>query len=475
MAWYLLGKEYMLIGKEAKANYCFIQAGDVYEAFETKQHPIVQQQRAAVEQSVQQHREAVEQWERKRKRKVLLMRSSLLVAFLLLCVFIVIPKTQHSEVNELTEASAGLTGPADSPMLPASSSQAPEVLPGMTIAFVNGADSELIGDVLSKIIYGSGMKRESALAVRMEEEDGYRRWSSHMKVLLSANRSASGAMLDVGLHDAATCLCQPTDATAAKRTLRDWSMEQEQRWVLASAIYQYQMMYKRWPKELDELVRPYPANVLAGDSKMMKAMFPFLLKEIKHQTNSGSAGEPGTETQREMQRMATDTTISRFGNYESINLPQQPLEIVVDRSNHRLAVMSGDVIVRSYAVGLGGDKTPEGSFYISEKVKNPNGRDDGEFGSRGMTLSDTRYAIHGTNEPDKIGKDESLGCIRMGKEDVEELYDLVPLGTQVTIKSGGLPKSLLEPIGIFALTPQQDETNPGVIYRWLGGQDITRK
>ncbi|GJM84202.1 hypothetical protein HMSSN139_66980 [Paenibacillus sp. HMSSN-139] len=67
---------------------------------------------------------------------------------------------------------------------------------------------------------------------------------------------------------------------------------------------------------------------------------------------------------------------------------------------------------------------------------NPNGKDDGEFGSRGMQLSDTNYAIHGTNEPDSIGKDESLGCIRMGKKDVEELFDLVPKGTKVKIGKG---------------------------------------
>ncbi|MDG0813624.1 hypothetical protein [Cohnella rhizosphaerae] len=39
MAWYLLGKEYLSRGQEAKANYCFAQAGPVYEAFESKKEP----------------------------------------------------------------------------------------------------------------------------------------------------------------------------------------------------------------------------------------------------------------------------------------------------------------------------------------------------------------------------------------------------------------------------------------------------
>jgi len=145
----------------------------------------------------------------------------------------------------------------------------------------------------------------------------------------------------------------------------------------------------------------------------------------------------------------------------------EPYEIIVDTQAHVLAVVSGNVIVRSYPVGLGGDKTPEGTFAISEKVMNPNGRDNGEFGSRGMQLSDTNYAIHGTNEPDSIGKDESLGCIRMGKKDVEELFDLVPKGTKVEIGKGILPKLKNVPAERFALGDRQDQTNPHRTYHWL--------
>ena len=39
MAWYLLGKEYVREGQEGKANYCFQQAGEVYEAFERSKAP----------------------------------------------------------------------------------------------------------------------------------------------------------------------------------------------------------------------------------------------------------------------------------------------------------------------------------------------------------------------------------------------------------------------------------------------------
>jgi lipoprotein-anchoring transpeptidase ErfK/SrfK len=46
---------------------------------------------------------------------------------------------------------------------------------------------------------------------------------------------------------------------------------------------------------------------------------------------------------------------------------------------------------------------------------------------------DTRYRIHGTTEPDGIGKAVSSGCIRMMNQDVIDLYGRVPLGAKVVV------------------------------------------
>jgi hypothetical protein len=122
-----------------------------------------------------------------------------------------------------------------------------------------------------------------------------------------------------------------------------------------------------------------------------------------------------------------------------------------------------------YEVGLGGERTPEGSYVITDKVVNPNGRSNGEFGSRGMQLSDTNYAIHGTNEPNSIGQDESLGCVRMRKDDVEELFALAPQGTPVRIGKNLLPALMSVPEAkeryTHKLVPKQ--SNPGKTYHWL--------
>jgi len=43
------------------------------------------------------------------------------------------------------------------------------------------------------------------------------------------------------------------------------------------------------------------------------------------------------------------------------------------------------------------------------------------------------YGIHGTNNPWSIGRFASHGCIRMSNRDIEELFEWVPIGTDVKI------------------------------------------
>ena len=54
-------------------------------------------------------------------------------------------------------------------------------------------------------------------------------------------------------------------------------------------------------------------------------------------------------------------------------------------------------------------------------------------GDRWMGLSKAGYGIHGTNEPNSIGKAASHGCIRMAKKDLEEMYELVSVGDTVEL------------------------------------------
>jgi len=56
----------------------------------------------------------------------------------------------------------------------------------------------------------------------------------------------------------------------------------------------------------------------------------------------------------------------------------------------------------------------------------------GVLGTRRLYLGDG-YGIHGTDHPESIGRAASHGCVRLRNEDIEKLYDMVPVGTVVYI------------------------------------------
>ena len=56
----------------------------------------------------------------------------------------------------------------------------------------------------------------------------------------------------------------------------------------------------------------------------------------------------------------------------------------------------------------------------------------GVLGTRRLVLGDG-YALHGTNAPESIGRSVSHGCVRLRNEDIEKLYEMVPVGTPVYI------------------------------------------
>lgn len=63
----------------------------------------------------------------------------------------------------------------------------------------------------------------------------------------------------------------------------------------------------------------------------------------------------------------------------------------------------------------------------------PGGSPRNPMGAAAMGLSRGNYAIHGTNEPGSVGHFVSHGCIRMYNEDVLDLYNRAPLGTEVIV------------------------------------------
>jgi hypothetical protein len=118
--------------------------------------------------------------------------------------------------------------------------------------------------------------------------------------------------------------------------------------------------------------------------------------------------------------------------------------IVVSLEDRKLALVENGQVAKVYTVAVGKPSTPSpsGEFSIERRVMNPTYHHDGRtvlpgphnpVGDRWMGLSKAGYGIHGTNEPNSIGKAASHGCIRMGKADIEDLYSRVDVGDKVEI------------------------------------------
>ncbi|MDA0832173.1 MAG: L,D-transpeptidase family protein [Planctomycetota bacterium] len=121
-----------------------------------------------------------------------------------------------------------------------------------------------------------------------------------------------------------------------------------------------------------------------------------------------------------------------------------PFTADVDISDYRLVLKWKDLYVKSYLVGVGTKgSTPLGEFVVKDKLVDPvyygsdgdviaNDDPNNPLGERWIDIGDS-YGIHGTIEPDSIGKAMSKGCIRMLNEQVEEVYDFLDIGSTVVI------------------------------------------
>jgi L,D-transpeptidase YbiS len=141
--------------------------------------------------------------------------------------------------------------------------------------------------------------------------------------------------------------------------------------------------------------------------------------------------------------------------------------IVVDTGENKLYVKKGTQVVRQAVVSCGsGDiledpsgkrkwvfDTPRGEFYVKSKITNPywvkpdwafieegepipkNQQDRVEAGSLGdyaLGFGDG-FFIHGTLYTRLLGRNVTHGCVRVGDDDLKEIFKIVPLGAKIYI------------------------------------------
>jgi lipoprotein-anchoring transpeptidase ErfK/SrfK len=158
----------------------------------------------------------------------------------------------------------------------------------------------------------------------------------------------------------------------------------------------------------------------------------------------------GAPTRDAVTRFQNQRGMSADGIAGSDTIAALTLKIVVDRGTKQLTLYRLGEVVKTWGVAVGSPEypTPAGEFEIQSMQENPTwtppdsdwAKDaepippgpDNPLGTRWMAIYGT-VGIHGTNNPASIGYSVSHGCIRMRIPDVEELFDMVTIGTPVTV------------------------------------------
>lgn len=161
-------------------------------------------------------------------------------------------------------------------------------------------------------------------------------------------------------------------------------------------------------------------------------------------------------------RGASDYDLGENANRRTMLEVQNPTRegpgtIVIDTASRHLYLVEQGGRALQYGIGVGREGFAwKGEAKIERKAEWPDwippsdmlkrrpdlpqrmaGGIENPLGARALYLfkgnKDTLFRIHGTNEPDTIGKAVSSGCIRMMNADVIDLYQRVPVGTRVKV------------------------------------------
>ncbi len=129
---------------------------------------------------------------------------------------------------------------------------------------------------------------------------------------------------------------------------------------------------------------------------------------------------------------------------KKLKVPKGHFNIVVDKSQNELMLTENNQFIKTYRVATGKDNsTPVGTFKVINKIEHPVWYTQGAvvppqspenvLGTRWLGIDKPGYGIHGTLDPNAIGRQVTAGCVRMTNSDVEELFSIVPIGTEVMI------------------------------------------
>jgi hypothetical protein len=128
----------------------------------------------------------------------------------------------------------------------------------------------------------------------------------------------------------------------------------------------------------------------------------------------------------------------------ALKVVRGPFDAVVRLDKHELTLTVQDRYAGRFPIGVGRDQPKlDGSYMVRDKALGPTyyGPDGvnidpndpkNPLGGAWIGLTD-RIGIHGTNDPQTVGRDDNRGTICVGDRDLQDLYGILSVGSRVTI------------------------------------------
>ncbi len=206
---------------------------------------------------------------------------------------------------------------------------------------------------------------------------------------------------------------------------------------------------------LKRLIEEYPSSDLREKAldRIAEINLGSLFSKKPTENSTIYEVQPGDSLYKIAKKYHTNVELIQKSNNlkSSLIKPGMKLKIItsvfslfVNKAECLMTLKADGELVKVYKIGIGRDNsTPVGQFKIVNRIVKPvwyktgaivpAGSVENILGTRWLGFSEPGYGIHGTVDNRPIQKQKTQGCLRMMNEQVEELFVIVPVGTEVVI------------------------------------------
>lgn len=214
------------------------------------------------------------------------------------------------------------------------------------------------------------------------------------------------------------------------------------------SFFKAKQLYQQILQQFPDAPTASAAQQRLGEVNMKIMLSPAMTPDaLTHTVESGdtlSKIARKHHTTVDLLKAANGLTSDRIRPGQRLKIVTASFSVIVDKSQNLLTLKNGEEVLKVYRCSTGKEgMTPTGTFKIANRIPDPPWyTPEGVIpphdprnilGSRWLGFDQPGYGIHGTTQPDSIGKPVTKGCVRLVNSDVEELYTLLPEGTAVTI------------------------------------------